>query len=46
MHWHRVLGEVVGPPDLEVFENHGDVARGDMVSGQRWWQVDSWTERS
>ena len=25
--------EVVGSPSLEVFQNHGDVALGDMVSG-------------
>jgi len=25
--------EVTGPPSLEVFKNHGDVALRDMVSG-------------
>lgn len=25
--------EVVGSPSLEMFENHGDVALRDMVSG-------------
>ena len=30
MHWHR---EVVGSPSPEVFENHGDVALRDVVTG-------------
>jgi len=31
--WHRLPGEVVELPSLEVFRNHGDVALRDMVSG-------------
>ena len=33
MHWHRLPGEVVGSPSVEVFQNYGDVARRDVVSG-------------
>ena len=33
MHWHRLSKEVVGSPSLKVFQNHGDVALRDVVSG-------------
>ena len=33
MHWPRLPGEVVGSSPLEVFQNHGDVALGNVVSG-------------
>jgi len=33
MHWHRLPGEEVESPSLEVFENCGDVALRDVVSG-------------
>ena len=32
-HWHRLPREVVESPCLEVFENHGGLACGDMVNG-------------
>ena len=32
-HWYRLPREVVESPSLEVFRNHGDVARKDMASG-------------
>ena len=35
-HWHRLPGEVVESPSLEVFENYGDVAWRDMVSEHGW----------
>jgi len=31
--WHRLPREVVGSPSLEVFQNCGDVALKDTVSG-------------
>ena len=31
--WHRLPGEVVGSPSLEVFKNSGDVATWHVVSG-------------
>lgn len=31
--WHKLNREVVESLSLEVFQNHGDVARGNMVSG-------------
>jgi len=33
MHWHRLPREVVQSPSVEMFQNHGEVALGDMVSG-------------
>ena len=33
MHWHRLSGEVVRSPSLEVFPNRGDAALRDVVSG-------------
>ena len=36
--WHRLLRGV--EVSLEVFQNHGDVALRDTVSGQHWWEVD------
>ena len=33
MHWHRLPREVGESPSLEVFENHGDMALSDTVSG-------------
>ena len=32
-HWHRLPREVGESPSLEVFENHGDMALSDTVSG-------------
>ena len=32
--WHRLPGEVVELPSLEVFRNHGDVALRDVVRGR------------
>ena len=33
-HWHRLPGDMVRSPSLEVFKNHGDVALRDVVSGR------------
>jgi len=30
MHWHRLRGEVMESPSLEVFKNRGDVALRDV----------------
>ena len=32
-HWHRLPGEVVQSPSMELFKSHGDVALRDVVSG-------------
>lgn len=34
---HRWPRGVEESPILEVFKEHGDVALGDVVSGQHWW---------
>ena len=33
MHWHRLPREVEESPSMELFQNHGDVALRDVVSG-------------
>ena len=33
LQWHRLSREAVETSFLEVFKNHGDVVRGDMISG-------------
>ena len=41
-HWSKLPREVVGSPSLEVFQNHRDVASGDIIQ----WEilvVDGWT---
>lgn len=43
MHWHRLLGEVVVSPSLEVVKQLVDVVLRDVVSGPCWWWVDSWS---
>ena len=38
--WHRLPGEVVEPPSLEVLRNRVDVALRDVISGHGvmgWW---------
>ena len=41
MHWSKLPREVVGSPSLEVFQNHGDVAYGDIIQWEilvvDWW---------
>jgi len=36
MPWNRLLREVGGSLSMEVFQNHGDGALRDMVSGHGW----------
>lgn len=36
MHWHRLLRDAVGSPSMEGFENHGDVALGDVADRLKW----------
>mgnify|MGYP001855207558 FL=1 len=33
MHWYGLPREEVGAPSLEVFQNYGEVAPEDVVSG-------------
>jgi len=40
MHGNRLSSEVVESPSLEVFQNHGNVALRDVVSGH---SRDGWT---
>lgn len=42
MHWHRLLRDAVGSPSMEGFENHGDVALGDVISGHGGMGWGSW----
>lgn len=42
MHWHRLLRDAVGSPSMEGFENHGDVALGDVLSGHGGMGWGSW----
>jgi len=37
MDWNGMPREGVESPSLEVSKKRGDVALGDVVSGQYWW---------
>jgi len=46
MHWHRLHGEVVESLSMEMFQNCGDLAPGDVVIGHGGMSWDWGTERS